>query len=222
MVVPIEQRKIRQPGSYKSQSVVVSDRAPSIAPCLLLSHNHSPPLSFLMSVNAPSDLVLDTTAPTNGNPVHTHGPFPIMAFGANNGTQISSQTNDGMQFSGGENFGNSFANPPSMFSASMIPHSTPASSSGTWLANLKLAILSHKHYDGTPCFNVLEHAALADSEEDTSFIQAHSKLIQHICAPKRARCQTLETEKATLAAQNRTLSAENRSLQHQIDELRSR
>ncbi|KAJ8073306.1 hypothetical protein PM082_020181 [Marasmius tenuissimus] len=146
-----------------------------------------------------SQLSFENNAPSLGNPVHTHGPFPIMSFG-------------------GENLGNNFTNAPSMFPIS----TTAAPTSGTWLANLKLAVLSHKHSDGTPCFNVLEHAAQADSEEDPSFLQAHAKLIQHILAPERERCANLEDEKRTLVARNSTLLDDNHRLQQLYDESQAR
>ncbi|KAF9259652.1 hypothetical protein L218DRAFT_947453 [Marasmius fiardii PR-910] len=134
-----------------------------------------------MSID-PIELTLSHALNGSRNPVHTHGPFPIMSYG--------------------ENLGNNYTNTPSLF---LVPindsnHSASSSTSGTWLANLKLAILTHKHADGTPCSNVLEHAALADSEEDKSFSATHTRLVQHILAPERQCCMKLEAENTDLLA----------------------
>ncbi|KAK1228198.1 hypothetical protein PQX77_008775 [Marasmius sp. AFHP31] len=137
----------------------------------------------------------------NGNSVHTHGPFPIWAFGAQNTYSNTPPSNTGMRFSGGENGGPQFGN--SMFT--VTAPNLPTSIGGTWLANLKLCILTHKHSDGSPCFNVLEHAAMADSEENESFIAAHTKLIQHILAPEKQRGQRLERENQRLVERNQFL-----------------
>ncbi|KAF9257877.1 hypothetical protein L218DRAFT_1080704 [Marasmius fiardii PR-910] len=118
----------------------------------------------------------------SGNSSSTHGPFPILSFGG--------ETMDR----------NQFFNHPSMYQPAftgIIP-STSSSTAGTWLANLKLHILSHRHADGTPCSNVLEHAVNADSEEDPSFVAAHTKLIQHILQPEKDKCTRLETELESL------------------------
>ncbi|KAF9257676.1 hypothetical protein L218DRAFT_1005918 [Marasmius fiardii PR-910] len=167
-----------------------------------------------MAFNASSDLQLEGSMRNDGNNVHTHGPFPIMAFGVPSTSFMMPSTNC-VRSEGGENQGINFQNPQAMFSGAMFPP-VPPSSSGTWLANLKLAILSHKHTDATPCFHVLEHAAIADSEEDPSFIQAHTRLVQHLSAPERARRESLEKENAALTAQNTSLAAENTSLKQQI------
>ncbi|KAF9256622.1 hypothetical protein L218DRAFT_1007171 [Marasmius fiardii PR-910] len=142
-------------------------------------------------------------APNNsGNSSSTHGPFPILSFGAppSNG-ENSHPTNVGTQFSGGETMDrNQFFNHPLMYQPAftgIIP-STLSSTAGTWLANLKLHILSHQHANGTPCSNVLEHAVNADSEEDPSFIAAHTKLIQHILQPEKDKHTRLETELESL------------------------
>ncbi|KAF9256131.1 hypothetical protein L218DRAFT_1007749 [Marasmius fiardii PR-910] len=170
-----------------------------------------------MSVN-PIELTLSHALNGSGNPVHTHGPFPIMSYGANSVTDTGPQTNSGMCFSG-ENLGNNYTSTPSLFSVPINGpnHSVSSPTSGTWLANLKLAILTHKHADGTPCSNVLEHAAIADSEEDKSFSAAHTRLVQHILAPERQHCMKLEAENTDLLATVRDLRNQLRRRGDELD-----
>ncbi|KAJ8085280.1 hypothetical protein PM082_004075 [Marasmius tenuissimus] len=110
---------------------------------------------------------------------------------------------------GGENSGgNSFGNPINFMQQPIAP-----SSGGTWLANLKLAVISHKHADGSLCFNVLEHAVQADSKEDTSFTAAYNKLVDHFTAPEVAKRAELEKKLATVTEERDNLAhdAQNRS-----------
>ncbi|KAL0566693.1 hypothetical protein V5O48_015312, partial [Marasmius crinis-equi] len=171
----------------------------------------------MSTVNA-AELNLGNVNPS-GNSVHTHGPFPILSFGASATNNFSPPTNDGLRFSGGENtVGNNFLNTPSMFNVPMNAISSSSSSSGgTWLANLKLAILTHKHADGTACSNVLEHAAIADSEEDPSFLAAHTKLIQHLISTEKERADKLEAENRYLRRENATLNSRRNEAPTQRD-----
>ncbi|KAF9258082.1 hypothetical protein L218DRAFT_1005452 [Marasmius fiardii PR-910] len=120
-----------------------------------------------------------TSAQSTGNS-STHGPFPIISLGGENSPDKSVF------------FSQSGIYPPPIPSFNGTIASSSYSSGGTWLANLKLLILSHRHADGTLCSNVLEHAVNANSEEDRSFIAAHTKLIQHILALEREKCAHLE------------------------------
>ncbi|KAJ8089152.1 hypothetical protein PM082_014400 [Marasmius tenuissimus] len=140
-----------------------------------------------MSLN-PSEIGLGDNH-NNGNAFEKY-PFPILSCGGENPG------------------GNSFENPINFMQQPITP-----SSGGTWLANLKLAVISHKHADGSPCFNVLEHAVQADSEEDMSFTAAYNKLVDHFTAPEVAKCVELEKKLAAVTEERDNLAcdAQNRA-----------
>ncbi|KAL0565070.1 hypothetical protein V5O48_016961 [Marasmius crinis-equi] len=139
-----------------------------------------------MSVN-PSELSLGDNH-TNGS-TFTNGPFPILSCGTKVDFNPPHSSNE-VRLLGGENpGGNPFGTP---FNFLHTP--AAASSSGVWLANLKLAVISHKHSDRSPCFNVLEHAVQADSEEDPSFTAAYNKLIDHFITPEKTRNTELKKQ----------------------------
>ncbi|KAL0067302.1 hypothetical protein AAF712_005528 [Marasmius tenuissimus] len=140
-----------------------------------------------MSLN-PSEIGLGDNH-NNGNAFEKY-PFPILSCGGENPG------------------GNSFGNPINFMQQPIAP-----SSGGTWLANLKLAVISHKHADGSPCFNVLEHAVQADSEEDMSFTAAYNKLVDHFTAPEVAKRVELEKKLAAVTEERDNLArdAQNRA-----------
>ncbi|KAJ8096199.1 hypothetical protein PM082_000107 [Marasmius tenuissimus] len=140
-----------------------------------------------MSLN-PSEIGLGDNH-NNGNAFEKY-PFPILSCGGENPG------------------GNSFGNPINFMQQPIAP-----SSGGTWLANLKLAVISHKHADGSPCFNVLEHAVQADSEEDMSFTAAYNKLVDHFTAPEVAKHVELEKKLAAVTEERDNLArdAQNRA-----------